>query len=127
MPAVVILMVFLLTPFLAEYFDAWFLCWGIATVIIGYETWVLTLKKSAKDRQEELRRIEEARARLEQIKEEASRSLMQPRKGGGALVLKDVNNMSEEELALAARKIVEELKRKKSMEAPNEPKNRKAA
>jgi len=114
MRALIILVLFVVTPFVAEYTEAPLLCWGGAMILIAYETWCLTFRKGPRDIEEEKKRIEEARRRVEQIKEEAARSFLQgTKKSAQPLVTKDVNSMTEEELAIAARRIVEELKRKK--------------
>lgn len=114
MHALIILVVFVVTPFVADYVGSPLLCWGGAVLVIAYQTWCLTLRKGPREIEEEKRRVEEARRRVEQIKEEAARSFLQGgKKSPRPVVAKDVNSMTEEELALAARKIVEELKRKK--------------
>lgn len=114
MGALIILALFALTPFAADYFGSPVVCWGVSICIIAYETWALTLKKGPREIAEEKKRVEEARRRIEQIKEEAARSFLQGAKNRSATVVtKDVNSMTEEELALAARKIVQDLRRKK--------------
>lgn len=128
MGAVIILALFILTPLAVEYFGSPLLCWGVSICIIAYETWALTLRKGPDEIAEEKKRIEEARRRVEQIKEEAARSFLQGAKGRSVPVAaKDVNSMTEEELAIAARKIVQDLRRKKGRGDGEEAETRNAA
>lgn len=130
MATCIILLTFLLTPAAADYFAAPRVCWGLAIVLIIYETWILAIKKTPKDIAFEKARVEEARRKVEQIKEEATKSFLQgggKKIGSSPLSTKDVNSMSEEELALAARRIVQDMRQKKGGGESGEQTLKKAA
>lgn len=116
---ITIIMVFLLAPLAGDYFAAPQASWGIGLVIIAYETWVLAIKKTAKDLADERKRLAEARRRVEQIKEEAAMVYLQPgsNKSAKSSSKLDVDNMSPVELANAARQIVQDIRGKKDEKA----------
>jgi hypothetical protein len=112
---ITIILVFVLTPLVADYSGEPIWCWLIGMVVIAYQTWVLLFKKTAKEHAEEQARLAEARRRVEQIKQEAAMVYLQPTGGkkGGAAPTLDVDKMSPVELANAARQIVHDIRGKK--------------
>lgn len=111
-----ILLAFLLAPWAGDYFAAPTGCWVAGLLVIAHETWVLVFKKTARDLAEEQARLEEARRRVEQIKQEAAMVYLQPggQKAAGPSSKMDVDRMSPVELANAARQIVQDIRGKKS-------------
>jgi hypothetical protein len=112
---ITIILVFVLTPLAADYFAEPVWCWSVGMLVIAYESWALMFKKTAADFAEERRRLEEARRRVEQIKQEAAMVYLQPATGkkGAPTSSLDVDRMSPEELANAARQIVHDIRGKK--------------
>ena len=120
---ITILLAFLLAPLAADYFVAPVASWGVGLLVIAYETWVLTFKKTTKDIAEENARLAAARRRVEQIKHEAAMMYLQPsaRTADRPGSKFDVDNMSPVELANAARQIVSDIREKKTRKEGGAP------
>ena len=110
---ITILLAFLLAPLACDFFAAPVISWWVAILVIAHETWVAVVKKTPKDLAEEKKRLEEARRRVEQIKQEAAMVYLQPGKKESSGSKLDVDRMSPAELAMAARAIVDDIRGKK--------------